>query len=138
MGITRFGVSMEHELADLLDELISREGYANRSEAIRSLVRKEIVKTVPDDDSKEIAGIVTLVFRYGHKHKEVPTRDYPTLRITANLHLHLHEDVCQKIITVQGSGKDVMQWARNVISQKGVIGNINIVATEEIYSYFHS
>ena len=137
MGLTRFGVSMEHELVAMLDELLEREGYANRSEALRSLVRKEIVRTLPEDDSREIAGIVTLIYRYGHKRQDVSTEDFPTLTITANLQLHLHDDVCQKVITLQGTAKDVTGWARRVISQKGVIGTLNIVATEDIYQYFH-
>ena len=133
MGLTRFGVSMEGELVDMLDTLIEREGYANRSEALRSLIRKELVRTVPEDDSSEIAGIVTLIYRYGHKRKEAPTDEFPTLKITANLQVHLHDDICQKVITLQGSSKDVTGWARSVISQKGVVGGLTVVATEQIY-----
>ncbi len=135
MGLTRFGVSMEQELVEMLDELVDREGYDNRSEALRSLVKKEIVRSVPEDDTREIAGIVSLIYRYGHKRKEVPTDDFPSLRITANLQVHLHNDICQKVITLQGSGRDVTGWARSVISQKGVIGGLTIVATEEIYHF---
>ena len=41
--IIRFGVSMEKELVEELDKLTINQNYANRSEAIRSLVRKELV-----------------------------------------------------------------------------------------------
>lgn len=133
MGLIRFGVSMEEELVEMLDRIIEREGYANRSEALRSLVRKELVRTAPEDDSREIAGIVTLIYRYGHKRKEAPTEAYPSLKITANLQVHLQDDICQKIITLQGSSRDVTSWARSVISQKGVVGGLTIAATEEIY-----
>ena len=133
MSLIRFGVSMEGELVDLLDALVEREGYANRSEAIRSLVRKELVRSVSRDDDQEIAGIITLIYRYGHRSKEAPTGKYPTLRITANLQVHLHDDICQKVITVQGSARDVTSWARDVMSQKGVIGSLTVAATQEIY-----
>jgi metal-responsive CopG/Arc/MetJ family transcriptional regulator len=36
--IMRFGVSMEKNLLTNFDELISRKGYTNRSEAFRDLV----------------------------------------------------------------------------------------------------
>ncbi len=130
MPLTRFGVSMEHELVELLDELVEREGYTNRSEALRSMVRKELARTVPKDDTQEIAGIITLIYRYGHKRKEAPTVKYPSLKITANLQVHLQDDICQKIITVQGS-------ARDVITQRNVIGSLTVAASQEMYRCLH-
>jgi CopG family transcriptional regulator, nickel-responsive regulator len=135
MSLTRFGVSMEEELAELLDGLVRNEGYANRSEAIRSLIRKEIVRSVPENDTRDVAGIITLIYRYGKKLREVSTATCPSVRIMANLQLHLHKDVCQKIIVVQGAGADVTGWARDVVAQKGVVGKLTVVATEEIYHY---
>jgi len=42
--IVRFGVSMEKNLLAGFDELISRKGYTNRSEALRDLVRDHLVE----------------------------------------------------------------------------------------------
>ncbi len=133
MALTRFGVSMEEDLVEMLDEITQSEGYANRSETLRALVRKELVRTVQEDDNREIAGIVTLIYQYGHTRKEVPMEGFPTLRITANLQVHLHHHICQKVITLQGAARDVTGWARKVISQRGVVGNLTIMATEDIY-----
>ena len=41
--LNRFGVSMEDELLEKFDLLITRRGYTNRSEAIRDLVREKLV-----------------------------------------------------------------------------------------------
>ena len=41
--ITRFGVSIEPELLEKFDDLIKKEGYLNRSEAIRDLIRKNLI-----------------------------------------------------------------------------------------------
>ncbi|MCS7232355.1 MAG: ribbon-helix-helix protein, CopG family, partial [Elusimicrobiota bacterium] len=38
-NIKRFGVSVEEELLKKFDEVIERQGYNNRSEAIRDLIR---------------------------------------------------------------------------------------------------
>ena len=41
--ITRFGVSIEPDLIKKFDKTIKKEGYTNRSEAIRDLIRKDII-----------------------------------------------------------------------------------------------
>lgn len=46
MDVVRFGVSMDRELVRLLDELTSGGGYANRSETLRALVRREATRLV--------------------------------------------------------------------------------------------
>ena len=40
MNTTRFGVSMNEELLDKLDRIVTQRGYPNRSEAIRDLARR--------------------------------------------------------------------------------------------------
>lgn len=40
--LARFGVSLEQELLDDFDELCRRRGYANRSEALRHCIRREL------------------------------------------------------------------------------------------------
>ncbi|HCG77543.1 TPA: nickel-responsive transcriptional regulator NikR, partial [bacterium] len=42
--IVRFGVSLEKELLHKFDSLIGEKRYPNRSEAIRDLIRENLVK----------------------------------------------------------------------------------------------
>ncbi len=42
--IVRFGVSLEKELLEKFDRLITEKSYPNRSEAIRDLIRENLVK----------------------------------------------------------------------------------------------
>ncbi|MFW6215684.1 MAG: CopG family ribbon-helix-helix protein, partial [Alkalispirochaetaceae bacterium] len=132
MSLVRFGVSMEEELVQLLDELASREGYDNRSEALRSLVRKELARNSGPRDEGDVAGIVTLLFPYGRKLVEAPVAAYPSLQITANLQLHLQGNVTLKVLVIQGSASDVHAWTRMVISQRGVLGKLSVIATEDV------
>ncbi len=134
MSLVRFGVSMEEELVQLLDELADREGYDNRSEALRSLVRKELARDSSPGDDRQVAGIVTLLFPYGRKLIDAPVAAYPSLQITANLQLHLQGNVTLKTLVIQGSGAEVHAWARRVVSQRGVLGELSVVATEEVYA----
>ena len=42
--IARFGVSIDSELLEKFDELISSKGYTNRSEAIRDATRRLVLE----------------------------------------------------------------------------------------------
>ena len=42
--IIRFGVSLEQKLLERFDRLIRKKNYTNRSEAIRDLIRQELVR----------------------------------------------------------------------------------------------
>jgi len=41
--LTRTGVSIEQDLLDKFDKLITKRGYGNRSEALRDLIREMLV-----------------------------------------------------------------------------------------------
>jgi CopG family transcriptional regulator, nickel-responsive regulator len=123
---------MEEELVTLLDDLADREGYANRSEALRSLVRKELVRERDPLDRKPVTGIVTLLYPYGRKLVDAPIASFLSLRIASNLQLHLQGNVCLKILVVQGTGMEVREWARSLVTQKGVVGELSVVATEDV------
>ena len=53
--ITRFGVSIEPDLLTKFDKIIKKEGYANRSEAIRDMIRRNLIEEKnKDPDAKAI------------------------------------------------------------------------------------
>ena len=45
MSLKRFGVSLEDNLLDSLDKFVTDNGFANRSQAIRFLVEKNVAET---------------------------------------------------------------------------------------------
>lgn len=128
----RFGVSMEEELVTLLDDLVDREQYANRSEALRSLVRDKLARGEGREDDRPVAGIVTLIYPWNRTLIRAPVAPFPSIRIFSNLQLHLQDDICLKVLVVQGKSGEVRQWARPVVAQKGVVGSISVVATEDL------
>ena len=138
MQLSRFGVSMEQELVDHLDALVRQRGYANRSEALRALIRRELAQTpttdaAPQDDERDVAALISLVYPYGFTLKRCPTDSFPSLEITANLQLHLRGNVCLKLLVVQGRAGEVRGWARELTAQKGVTANYQEVASQAIY-----
>ena len=130
--IVRFGVSLEKELLKKFDMLIKEKKYSNRSEAIRDLIRGNLVKR-EWVKGKEVAGAITLVFDH-HKRDLVNIltdiqHDFHTLIISSQ-HIHLDHDNCLEIIVVRGKPKEVRELADKLRATKGVkYGSLSIATT---------
>lgn len=133
MGETvRFGVSMDSDLVDLLDEMTQQKGHPNRSETLRGLVRQELVNETTQEGEHEVLGTVTLLYQKDTSLCRVSVEDFPSVKITANLKLHADQDICVKVIVVQGKADEVQAWAQKLLSCRNVIGKLNIAATDEL------
>jgi CopG family nickel-responsive transcriptional regulator len=121
-GLVRFGVSLEKSLLESFDRLINDCGYTNRSEALRDLIRQELVK---DEwkSGKEVAGAVILV--YDHHKRELLDRitdvqhDFQKLIISTQ-HVHLDHDNCLELVAVRGRSTEVQRLAGILKAIKGV------------------
>lgn len=123
MSLTRFGISLDKKLLSEFDKLIARKGYANRSEAIRDLIRDNLVKEEWEAGDEETVGTITIV--YSHHTRELTDtltelqHEYHTA-IISSLHVHMDEHNCLEAIIVKGKGKDVKKIADKLIGTKGV------------------
>jgi len=121
--LIRFGVSIEEALLKKFDELILRRKYANRSEAIRDLMRKELVELDWQRDKADVVGAVALV--YDHHVRELSERlnsiqhEHAKFIITS-LHVHLDEHNCLEIVIVRGKPRRVRAIADFLVGMKGV------------------
>ncbi|MDC7125133.1 MAG: hypothetical protein PQJ46_06180 [Spirochaetales bacterium] len=134
MGETvRFGVSMDSGLVELLDRLSHQHGDENRSETIRNLVRQEVINTSSNDDKREVIATLTLMYNYETKVPRVSIKPYPSVKITANMQMHAEDEICVKILVVKGLACEVRAWAQKLLSNKKIISNLTINATDELY-----
>ena len=130
--IVRFGVSLEKELLEKFDILIKEKKYPNRSEAIRDLIRENLVKR-EWVKGKEVAGAITLVFNH-HRRELMNTltdiqHDFHQLIISSQ-HIHLDHDNCLEIIVVRGKPRDARELADKLRATKGVkYGSLSIATT---------
>jgi len=121
-GVTRFGVSLEDTLLKRFDEHIHRRKYTNRSEAIRDLIREELVREQWRENS-EVTGAITLV--YDHHHRGLVSRlldiqhDYHHT-IFSSQHIHLDHDNCLEIIITKGKAQIIEELYGKLKSAKGV------------------
>ncbi|GAB4247935.1 MULTISPECIES: nickel-responsive transcriptional regulator NikR [Deferrisoma] len=121
--LVRFGISMDEQLLGRFDELIARKGYANRSEAIRDLIRNALVEDQWSRGDEETVGTVTLV--YDHHVRDLADKltehqhDHHDAIISA-LHVHLDHDHCLEVVVVRGPAERVRRLADELIGTKGV------------------
>jgi CopG family nickel-responsive transcriptional regulator len=121
--LTRFGIAMDSQLLKRFDDFITQRGYANRSEAIRDLVRDRLVRTSWEEGDKEMVGTITLV--YNHHQRELTEKltsqqhDFHHAILSA-MHVHLDQHNCLEILAVRGPAKVIRQIADQLISVRGV------------------
>jgi len=122
MGIVRFGVSIDEELLSRFDEEIVRRGYANRSEAIRDLIRERLVRE-EWRAGQEVVGVITLVYDHHVRELEAKITDIQHDhhgKVLSAMHIHLDHDNCLEIIAVKGEGAEIAELAAKLIGLKGV------------------
>jgi CopG family nickel-responsive transcriptional regulator len=120
--LMRFGVSMDGALLERFDRLIREKNYTNRSEALRDLIRQELVKK-EWEESNEVAGAVTLV--YDHHKRDLLNKimdfqhDFQKVIISTQ-HVHLDHHNCLEIIAVKGLSEEVRKLANALKAMTGV------------------
>ena len=123
LKVARFGVSMDPELRDKFDRLIGQKGYANRSEAVRDLVREHLVEKEWQEVKGEVVGTVTLIYDH-HVHdlsdKLTDLQHDHYRNIISSTHIHLDEHNCLEVLIVRGKSRDVRKIADKLIATKGV------------------
>lgn len=121
--IKRFGVSIESRLLEQFDSYIAVNDYENRSEAIRDLIRSQLVEEEWAKTNEDVAGAIVIV--YDHHKREVVDKlldiqhDFHEFIISSQ-HIHLDHDNCLEIIVVRGKMVQVNDLAAKLKSIKGV------------------
>ncbi|MEI6516597.1 MAG: nickel-responsive transcriptional regulator NikR [bacterium] len=133
--VNRFSLSMPAGLVRQLDQMVKAKGYVNRSQAVADMVSAHLVEHHGEDDSREIAGTITLVYDHHkrnvqalltdiqHDHQEV---------IIATLHVHLDHHNCMEVLAVRGRAATVRLVADQLIAARGVKhGKLTVTTTGE-------
>lgn len=121
--LTRTGVAIDAELLARFDRLISKQGYTNRSEAFRDLIRDRLVNDAVELAEAPVVGTITLV--YDHHSRLLLNKlmdmqhDHHEL-IIATTHAHLDHNVCLEVLVVKGPSRKVRKLADLLIGTKGI------------------
>jgi len=120
----RLTITIDDDLVAVVDEFIEAKGYANRSEAIRDLVRSGLQQS-SNEATRDRDCIATLSYVYDHAARELPKRltqefhDHHHLA-QATLHVHISHDSCLEVTVLKGRSSEVKAFADHVIAERGV------------------
>jgi CopG family nickel-responsive transcriptional regulator len=122
MQIRRFGVSLEDDLLRQLDDLVKKRKLPNRSQAIRFLIRKNLVQEKWEGNEK-VNGCVVLIYNH-HKRelldKSIDAQHKYQHLVLAVQHAHLDHDNCLEAIIVKGKARELKDLADRLIALKGI------------------
>ena len=121
--ITRFGVSIEPKLLKKFDVQIKKQGYTNRSEAIRDLIRKNLITTKHTQPDAEAIGTLTIMYdhhtgtltdkllhiQHDHHHE-----------ILSTTHIHVDHYNCLEVLVLKGKTKQINKLADAIKALKGI------------------
>ena len=121
--MTRFGVSMEQGLLERFDGWVNRHGWANRSEAIRDLVRDRLVQERWKAKGENV--VATLTFVYDHHTADLQTRltrlqHHFKGKVLSSLHVHLDHHNCIEVLVMRGRAPDIQKLAGTILGTRGV------------------
>lgn len=123
MSLVRTGVALDSDLLKRFDRFIRGEGYENRSEAIRDLIRDRLNEASLESKDVFVVGAVTLI--YDHHSRLLPDKlmelqhEYHAV-IISTVHSHLDHDMCLEVVVVKGKLKHVQELGSRLIGLKGV------------------
>lgn len=130
--IERVGVSLDKKLLDEFDRLIGKQGYANRSEAIRDLIRESLSREkLGEPSSSAVAGVFLVYDHHAAKlsDKLLELQHNHLLHVIASTHVHLDHNNCLEVIILKGKVKDIETLANNIAALKGVkLSRVNLMA----------
>ena len=132
--LVRFSIAVPEDLLRAFDAQTARRGSgANRSEAIRDLIRASLARDSARTPNEQVIGSLTMI--YDHHTGDLTRRldevqhDY-TDEIVSTLHVHLDHHNCLEILALKGRGERVYELADKLLGLRGVKhGELTCAAT---------
>ncbi len=137
----RFTISLDDDLARDFDAFIAARGHANRSEAVRDLIRARL-----EAERMAASGgccVASLSYVYNHLERELAERlaaeqhAHHDLTV-ASLHVRLDHENCLESVVLQGPTEAVRDLAGRLTAEPGVRhGALNLVSVEKTERHMH-
>ncbi|MDO5538134.1 MAG: nickel-responsive transcriptional regulator NikR [Desulfovibrionaceae bacterium] len=130
--VVRLGISLPRELLEPFDELVRKKGYSSRSEAIRDLIRNQLVEQEWKSSDEDVAGTLTLV--YDHHNHDLPIRlmdiqhDHHEVVVTTQ-HVHLDHHNCLEVLVLRGRAGEIGALADKLIACNGIKHGVFVPST---------
>ena len=105
MSLKRFGVSLEDNLLESLDQYVNENGFANRSQAIRFLIEKNVA------ERKWQCNHIVAGTSIQQNYKDV---------ILSSSQYYINQNFCLHIVTVMGTAHRLTELSDKLTTIKGI------------------
>ncbi|NLW51257.1 MAG: nickel-responsive transcriptional regulator NikR [Candidatus Brocadiaceae bacterium] len=126
----RFGVSLGLGLLDEFDQLIRKQGYPNRSEAVRDLIRRRLLEEAWQAPEHRTFAVLTLIYDHhtmGVSERLMELQHESHTQVIGSFHVHVDKETCLEAVVLKGRGRDLRALADRMIALKGVqYGHLNM------------
>jgi len=141
----RFTISLDDHLAREFDTYLDGRGYANRSEAVRDLIRQALesrrvyVQAAPHC-------VASLSYVYDHHARQLAERlteaqHHAHDLVVSSMHVHLDHNHCLETVVLRGPTLEVRHLAERISAEAGVRhGHLNLIPVdaEAVGPHVHS
>ncbi len=131
----RVTISLDDDLAQAFDALVAQRGHANRSEAVRDLIRAELqLRDTAHAPQQPSVGCLSYVYDH-HTHdlgERIVALHHQHHDLTvASQHVHLDHDHCLESVLLRGPAQALQAFADALCALRGVHhGQLNLIAVE--------
>jgi CopG family nickel-responsive transcriptional regulator len=133
--VVRLGVSLEPALLALLDHWVKERNSPSRSDALRTLIRKELSDRTLADPEADALGVVALLYRHATPNvlRRLTVAEHRWgEHIRSTTHVHLEGDACAEIVVLLGRRREVDQATQDLRGVKGVLEGESLVTTPAV------
>jgi len=119
--LVRLSLSLPQPLLERLEALMQQQGYTNRSEFVRDMIRDHLVTHEWQNAQQETLGTVTLVYNHHIRQlseKLVELQHHYYHSILAATHVHLDHNLCAEVILIRAPAAQIQQLADHLRQQK--------------------
>lgn len=141
----RFTISLDDQLASEFDAYAGSKSYANRSEAVRDLIRQALEASRLESQAAPYC-VANLSYVYNHHERQLAERLTEAQHhhhdlVVSTMHVHLDHDNCLETLILRGPTASVRHFAEQIQAQRGVRhGRMNIIPvySEAVHTHVHS
>jgi CopG family nickel-responsive transcriptional regulator len=122
MAVTRFGISIENELLEALDEFVVENEFSNRSQAIRQLINRNVFEPKWQCGNC-VVGTLTII--YNPQKRELLSQiaqvqeSFLAEILSVNKQVFSHEK-WMEVLTVKGTAKQITALSDKMAAIKGI------------------
>lgn len=120
----RVGVSLEPDLLRLLDAWVDRRNSRSRSDAVRSLIRKEVADRTLADPDADALGVVVLLYRHSAPNvlRRLTAAEHRWgEHVRTTMHVHLEGEACAEVVVLFGRRREIDAAAEDLRGVKGIL-----------------